>query len=69
MKTVLLDEAEKLGIPLDVHEISDTDNLAQLNPLSLPRLYIQGNLIASKNSPKPEDIHTALQKVINSVDC
>jgi hypothetical protein len=56
MKAVVLDEAEKLDIPLDVHEIGDTESLAQLNPLSLPRLYIQGSLIASKSPPKPEEI-------------
>jgi hypothetical protein len=62
MKAVVLAEAKKLDITLDVHEIGDMDSLAQLNPLSLPRLYIQASLIASKNSPKPEDIRAALLK-------
>jgi hypothetical protein len=63
MKAVVLDETEKLVIPLDVHEIGDTESLAQLNPLSLPRLYFQASLIASKNPPKPEDIRAVLRKV------
>jgi hypothetical protein len=48
MKAVVLDEAEKLVIQLDIHEIGDTGSHAHLNPLSLPRLYIQENLISSK---------------------
>jgi hypothetical protein len=65
MRTSVIHEAEKLGIRFAINEIGYIESLAQFNPLSLPRLYIQGDLIASKNPPKPQDIALALQKVWN----
>ena len=63
MLTAVIHEAEKLGIQLNIEEISDYETLMRFNPISLPRLYIQGELIASQNPPKPLKIVQALQKV------
>ena len=63
MRTAVIHEAEKLGIQLNIEEISDYETLMRFNPISLPRLYIQGELIASQNPPKPLEIVQALQKV------
>lgn len=63
MRSVVIQEADKLGIQLNIEEISDYETLMQFNPISLPRLYIQGELIASQNPPKPLEIVQALQKV------
>jgi len=63
MRTAVIQEAEKLGIRLNIEEISDYETLMQFNPISLPRLYIQGDLIASQNPPKSLEIDQALQKV------
>jgi hypothetical protein len=61
MRAGVLHEAQRLGIAVQIEEIGDTESLSQFNPLSLPRLYIQSDLIASQNPPKPQDIAWALQ--------
>ena len=56
MHKLVLDEAARLNLPIQIDEISETTQLAQFSPLSLPRLYINGNLVASQNPPKVEQI-------------
>lgn len=63
MRTSVIQEAEKSGIQLEIEEIGDSASLSQFNPLSLPRLYLRGELAASQNPPKPQDIAQALQKL------
>ena len=62
MRENTIREAERLGISIQLDEISDTEQLSEFNPLSLPRLYIQDKLVASQNPPAPQDIIQALQQ-------
>jgi len=62
MKELVIKEAMRLDISINLHEIGDTEHLSQINPLSLPRLYITDELIASQNPPKPQEIAQALVK-------
>lgn len=52
MRACIVKEAERLKVDIQVEEIADTEILSQFNPLSLPRLYVGGGLIASQNPPK-----------------
>ncbi|MEP0806975.1 MAG: hypothetical protein HRF47_15955 [Chloroflexota bacterium] len=61
MRDVILAEAQKLGIEIRITEIGDTASLSQVNPLSLPRLYIGDELIASQNPPKAEEVAQMLK--------
>ncbi len=61
MREGVVREAKRLGITIHMEEIGDTESLSKTNPLSLPRLYIGGELIASQNPPKTQDITRALQ--------
>jgi hypothetical protein len=63
MRASVLHEAERLGVAIHIEEIGDDDALSQFNPLSLPMLYIQGNLIAKQNPPQAQEISRALQKL------
>lgn len=65
---MVLAEAEKLGAQIHLIEISDTESLSKINPLSLPRLYIGDELIASQNPPKPEVAAQAIKKICRHVD-
>jgi hypothetical protein len=56
MHKLVLDEATRLNLPIQVNEISETAQLMQFSPLSLPRLYINDKLVASQNPPKVEQI-------------
>lgn len=56
MQKLVVDEATRLNIPIQVNEISETEQLVQFSPLSLPRLYINDKLVASQNPPKVEQI-------------
>ena len=60
MRASVLEEAERQKLAIQVEEVGDTDTLSKFNPLSLPRLYIGDNLVASQNPPKPEIISQAL---------
>jgi hypothetical protein len=60
MRTAVLDVAAHLGVQIIIEEISEAEKLSQFNPLSLPRLYIKNDLIASQNPPKAQDIERAL---------
>lgn len=62
MQKLVLDEAARLNISIQVNEISDTAQLVQFSPLSLPRLYINDKLVASQNPPKVEQITKMLEQ-------
>ena len=62
MQKLVLDEAARLNNSIQVNEISDTAQLVQFSPLSLPRLYINDKLVASQNPPKVEQITKMLEQ-------
>lgn len=62
MHKLVLDEATRLNLPIQVNEISETAQLVQFSPLSLPRLYINDKLVASQNPPKVEQITKMLEQ-------
>ena len=62
MQKLVVDEATRLNIPIQVNEISETEQLVQFSPLSLPRLYINDKLVASQNPPKVEQITKILEQ-------
>lgn len=51
MKENLLREAGRLSIEVALREVNETGRLSEFNPLSLPRLYLDGDLVASQNPP------------------
>jgi hypothetical protein len=67
MRACVVEEAERLKVDIQVEEIADTEILSQFNPLSLPRLYIGGDLVASQNPPKTDKVRDALIRV--SANC
>ncbi len=56
MRKLVVEEAARLDLSIQIEEISETSQLAQFSPLSLPRLYINGKLVASQNPPKVAQI-------------
>lgn len=56
MRELVLDQSARLNLPIQLDEISETTQLTQFNPLSLPRLHINGQMVASKNPPSVEQI-------------
>lgn len=62
MQKLVVDEATRLNIPIQINEISETEQLVQFSPLSLPRLYINDKLVASQNPPKVEQITKMLEE-------
>ena len=61
MRTVAIQEAKHLGISFSFEEVNDMEHLVKLNPLSLPRLYINETLVASRNPPKSREMAAYLQ--------
>ena len=61
MCAVAIREAERMGIPFSFEEVNDMEHLARLNPLNLPRLYINETLVASRNPPKSQEMAAYLQ--------
>jgi hypothetical protein len=51
MRDVALKTAEQLGLEIHLDEINDTERLSQSNPFDLPRLYLNGELFATRNPP------------------
>lgn len=51
MRETLLAEAQRQGVHVQFEEINDPAILARFNPLSLPRLHINDQLVASGNPP------------------
>jgi len=64
MREVVIAEAERLGIAIQLEENGDAEQLSKFNPLSLPRLYIAGDLVASQNPPKTQAIERVLKKTL-----
>lgn len=64
MRELVLAEAKKLGAEIHLTEVGDTASLSQINPLSLPRLYIGDELIASQNPPKADVASQAIKKMM-----
>lgn len=62
MQKLVVDEATRLNIPIQINEISETAQLVLFSPLSLPRLYINDKLVASQNPPKIEQITKMLEQ-------
>ena len=56
MRSMVVEEASRLEIELHIQEISDWEMLKQFSPLSLPRLYVQDELVASQNPPRLQEI-------------
>jgi hypothetical protein len=52
MRTVALEVAAGLELEIQLQEINDFEQLSQAKPLNLPRLYLNGQLIDSRNPPK-----------------
>ena len=52
MRTAVQETAAVLGLEIEFEEINDSNQLSQSNPLDLPRLYLNGELIALRNPPK-----------------
>lgn len=65
MRDLILAEAQKLGAEIYLTEIGDTESLSQVNPLSLPRIYVGDDLLASQNPPKADVASRALSKLMN----
>ncbi|GAB4419380.1 MAG: hypothetical protein Kow002_06920 [Anaerolineales bacterium] len=64
MRTAALEVAAELGLEVELEEINDTDRLAQSNPLDLPRLAVNGEVIVSRNPPKVNVLRQKLLKFI-----
>lgn len=64
MRTVILEAALELRLEIELEEINHTDQLSQSNPLNLPRLVPNGELIASRNPPNVNVFKEKLRKVL-----
>jgi hypothetical protein len=60
MRTRVTEEAKRLKIAIQVEEVNDTETLSRFNPLSMPRLYINGELVASQNPPWADTVKLAM---------
>ena len=56
MRQLVVNEAARINLPIQIDEINEMEQLWQFNPISLPRLYINGNLVASQNPPSVKQI-------------
>jgi hypothetical protein len=56
MRQLVRDEAAHLNLHIQIDEFTETEQLVQFNPISLPRLYINGYLAASQNPPSVKQI-------------
>ena len=61
MRKALLEAAEKTQTSVDINEVEEIEALEKFNPLSLPRLYLNDELVASQNPPSVEKIIQFLQ--------
>lgn len=60
MREMVVAEASRLGISVELEEIGDMASLSKINPLSLPRLYLGDDLVASQNPPKISELSQAM---------
>jgi hypothetical protein len=63
IRVAALEAAAELGLEIELIEINDADRLSQSNPLDLPRLYLNGELIAARNPPKNKYLIERFQEV------
>ncbi len=56
MRTAVQEAAAALGLEIELQEINDADQLAQSNPPDLPRLCLDGELIAVRNPSKSKTL-------------
>jgi hypothetical protein len=56
MRQLVLSEAAHLNLHIQIDEVTQVEQLWQFNPISLPRLYINGQLVASQNPPSVKQI-------------
>ncbi|MFN2153510.1 MAG: hypothetical protein ACK2T5_18050 [Anaerolineales bacterium] len=52
MRAAVQETAMEFGLDIKLQEINDSNQLAQSNPLDLPRLCLDGVVIAFRNPPK-----------------
>ena len=66
MRDLVIAGAGRLKITIRMEEIGDVERLSKINPLSLPRLYIEEELVASQNPPKSQAIVNVLEKTLTT---
>lgn len=64
MRAAALEAAAELGWEIEIEEINDTGRLAQSSPLDLPRLAVNGEVIASRNPPKVNALRQKLLQIV-----
>ncbi|GAB4419398.1 MAG: hypothetical protein Kow002_06950 [Anaerolineales bacterium] len=64
MKKALLEAAEKTQTAITINEVEEIEALEKFNPLSLPRLYIGNELIASQNPPKSDAVSRVIENLM-----
>ncbi len=61
IKQRLSEVAAATGVAVALEEINDSATLAQFNPITLPRLYVEGQLVATRNAPTKSELRRILQ--------
>jgi hypothetical protein len=67
MRALVMIVADRLGVKLNLEEVSEVEILSRFSPLSLPRLCINGELVASQNPPKVQDLERRLAGIRLSI--
>ena len=49
------------GVAVALEEVNDAAALARFNPITLPRLYVEGQLVATRNAPAAAELRRILQ--------
>ena len=61
IKRRLNEAAAAVGVAVALEEVNDAAALARFNPVTLPRLYVEGQLVATRNAPSPAELRRILQ--------
>ncbi len=61
-KARLIKAASLNGVELVLEEVNDTAALARFNPVTLPRLVVEGRLVASRNAPSVDVLSRLLRE-------
>ncbi len=56
MRRTVLEEAQRLGVDIQLDEINDARQLAMVNPLHLPQLRMGDRILARGNPPSADAI-------------
>lgn len=56
MRRTVLNEAQRLGVDVQLEEINDAGRLAGVNPLHLPQVRMGERVLARGNPPTPETV-------------